>query len=249
MLMNFEISNPIKKVDLNSLTPIFFNNIKLIIPPQVYTPKEDTELIMKFLDERIKILSQYPLKKYRVLEMGCGSGIISLYLIKLFRSYQIDFFHIGIDINPIAIETSKKNSLLNKFDSYTNFIFGSFFTPLITNNQKLPYDLIIFNPPYLASELEIINDSNRKLIDLSWEGGLHGYEVTLEFLNQISQFTKKDGELILISSNLINQEPILAKIQENDMEIIEKKIIHIAYEDIILYHGKKKKNKEISCEN
>ena len=116
---------------------------------------------------------------------------------------------------------------------------GNLFEPLNTNELKEPYNLILFNPPYLQSEPDIINDSNRQLIDLAWDGGPSGNEVLLEFLNSVSQYLKKKGEIFFITSSLVNQEAIQHALEIQNLKILQQKSKHIFFEDIILYHCKK----------
>jgi len=102
-----------------------------------------------------------------------------------------------------------------------------------------PYDLILFNPPYLQSEPDIINESNRQLIDLAWDGGPSGNEVLLEFLNHLSPYLKKNGEIIFITSSLVNQKAIQHALEIQNLKTLEQRTKHIFFEDIILYHCKK----------
>jgi methylase of polypeptide subunit release factors len=89
------------------------------------------------------------------------------------------------------------------------------------------------------SEPDIINDSNRQLIDLAWDGGPSGNEVLLEFLNNVSQYLKQNGEILFITSSLVNQKPIQHTLEIQNVKILEQRTKHIFFEDIILYHCKK----------
>ncbi|MHA1726308.1 MAG: methyltransferase [Promethearchaeota archaeon] len=241
--------NNYKPVDFTKLSINDYFGLKIVVPNQVYSPMEDTDLSMRFLLQWVRKLEKsndpikYNLKNpCRILEMGCGSGILSLVLVNHFVKYKIPFYHTGIDINPLACETASYNAKMNHLQEFTHFYKGKFFAPLQTPQSKEPYDVIIFNPPYLASELDTINDSNRQLIDLAWEGGEEGNEVTLEFLSKISPFLKPQGELMLISSERINQKPILEALEKVQIEILEIMKQHVFFEDILLYHGKRIKN-------
>jgi len=137
------------------------------------------------------------------------------------------------------VETANYNAKKNQLENFIQFMEGNLFEPLNTNEMNEPYDLILFNPPYLQSEPDIINESNRQLIDLAWDGGPSGNEVLLEFLNHLSLYLKKNGEIIFITSSLVNQKTIQHALEIQNFKILKRKTKHIFFEDIILYHCKK----------
>ncbi|QEE15065.1 HemK2/MTQ2 family protein methyltransferase [Promethearchaeum syntrophicum] len=229
--------------DFSKYKIIEYYEINMVIPEQVYSPHDDTKLISEFILDWIKKI-QIPkrnlnIKPIRVLEIGYGPGTISLLLISRFLKKKVNFFHVGTEINPLAVETAKYNAKLNKLENYAQFLEGNLFKPLNTDELVQPYDLILFNPPYLQSDLDVINETNRQLIDLAWDGGPTGNEVLLEFLNHLSKFLKKNGELFFITSSLVNQETIQQALKIQEVKILEQKSHHIFFEDIILYHCKK----------
>jgi len=229
--------------DYSKYEIIEYLGINMAIPEQVYSPHDDTDLISEFILEWINKYEipkgNLSLKPIRVLEIGYGPGTISLLIISQFLKKKVNFFHAGTEINPLAVETANYNAILNKLEDKVHFLEGNLFEPLNTDELGTPYDLILFNPPYLQSEPDIINDTNRKLIDLAWDGGPTGNEVLLEFLNNLSKFLNKNGEIFFITSSLVNQETIQQTLKIQEFKILEQKSNHIFFEDIILYHCKK----------
>ena len=69
--------------------------IVLIVPPTVYPPKEDTDLMARTLHTLPN-----PQNK-RMLEVGCGSGALSLFAAHL--GYHIT----ACDINPFAVAATR----------------------------------------------------------------------------------------------------------------------------------------------
>lgn len=181
--------------DFSKYDIIDYFGINMAIPEQVYSPHNDTDLISEFMLEWIKKFEipkeNLRLNPIRVLEIGYGPGTISLLIISHFLKKKVNFFHAGTEINSLAQETAQYNAKLNNLENFVHFLEGNLFEPLNTNELKKPYDIILFNPPYLQSEPDIINESNRQLIDLAWDGGPSGNEVLLEFLNQLSPYLKK----------------------------------------------------------
>lgn len=120
-----------------------------------------------------------------VLEIGCGSGLISIYM-----ALKGAIVHCS-DIDPKAVMCTRYNAHLNGVDicamesDVFNAITGQFST-------------IIFNPPYLSGEQsEIDVDDSRQ-----WYGGQDGFDVTRKFLNQCGNFLRKGGSVYIILSSL-----------------------------------------------
>ena len=237
-------------VDWESLSKTSYCGLELVVPDQVYGPMEDTDLSIRFLRSWLVKLQKKrqittsqgaldPKKPIRILEIGCGSGILSLYLISRLVSMDYSFYHFGSDINPLATQTANFNAHLNQLDACAHFEAGEFFDALQKNPQQNPYDLVVFNPPYLANEPETINDQNRQLIDLSWEGGPNGSEITIEFLKRLPMYLKPEGEIMFISSSRVDQPPLLAALNSIGMEICETLTQKVFFEKIFLYHAKK----------
>ena len=228
--------------DFSNYEIIEYFGINMAIPEQVYSPHDDTDLLSEFILEWISKFEitkeNLSMKPIRVLEIGYGPGTISLIIIFHFLKKKKNFFHAGTEISPLAVETANYNAKLNNLENYVHFLEGNLFDPLNTNELNEPYDLILFNPPYLPSEPDIIDESNRQLIDLAWDGGLSGNEVLLEFINYLSLYLKKKGEIFFITSSLVDQETIQHALEIQNLKILEQKSQHIFFEDIILYHCK-----------
>ncbi len=121
------------------------------------------------------------------------------------------------------------------------FLEGDLFFPL----TKLPstvlstpsFNLIIFNPPYLPSEEEIINHSNRQPIDAAWDGGNTGDELLLRFLTEVPKYLASAGEIVFVSSSLVDQTKLLEALETQGFSLIQTEKIHIFFEDILCYHA------------
>lgn len=74
-------------------------------------------------------------KKQKILDLGCGSGILSIISAKLSYS-QID----AMDIDPIAVKTAKDNCAMNKVEKFIKVSCGE-----ITDISTKKYDIIVAN--------------------------------------------------------------------------------------------------------
>jgi release factor glutamine methyltransferase len=152
---------------------IHYKNTIIIIDPFVYEPCEDSFLLV---EAALSIITHSD----RILEVGCGSGIISA-VIKNNTKARIT----GIDINPHAAKCTKDNGV--------NAIQGDLLSCI-----RGKFDIIIFNPPYLPT-----NDEERTSdwINVALDGGSNGRHILDRFLEDaIDHLVEKGRILILISS-------------------------------------------------
>ena len=96
---------------------------------------------------------------------------------------------------------------------------------------KGKFDLIIFNPPYLPEDI--------KMKDLTADGGKKGYEAIERFLNNASNYLKKDGIILIVFSSLTKKGKVDEFIKNNllEFELLEKQ--HIFFEELYVYLIKK----------
>ena len=110
--------------------------IELIIPPTVYPPREDTNLMAN------RLIQLGPGKGRKFLEIGCGSGALSILASSL--GWKVH----ACDINPFAVATTRGNMAKN------------FQSGIIKEGGIGPdgfpfedkFDLIIWNLPYVPVE-------------------------------------------------------------------------------------------------
>jgi release factor glutamine methyltransferase len=150
---------------------------KLEKDPNVYDPAEDTMLLVKNLDVR---------KNDRVLEIGVGSGYISLIASQKAESV------LGIDINPHATRLAKINAKQNNVTN-VEFITSDLFTAI-----RGKFNLIIMNPPYLPQSI----DDKHEPIDYSWNSGDDGRLLTKRFVNEVEDYLSDNGRIQIIQSSL-----------------------------------------------
>jgi len=176
----------------------------------VYEPREDSTLL------------EYYVRKYAkdiVLDMGTGSGIQAITAAHSSKVKSI----LATDIQKSTIEYCKKCIKNNKIRFMVSDLFE--------NIKDKKFDTIIFNPPYLPEEL--------KVKDLTLEGGKKGYEVIGKFLDDVNNFLKTDGIILVVFSSLTKKEKVDEFIKNNllEFELLEKQ--HLFFEDLYVYSIKK----------
>ena len=83
-----------------------------------------TQLCLEILDRQLSPQVNTAINIHEpqlsMIDVGCGSGILSIAAVKLGMSYGL-----GVDVDPHAVEAAKKNSLLNAVQNQLDFHVGS----------------------------------------------------------------------------------------------------------------------------
>lgn len=157
-----------------------YNNLKIIQKKDGFCFGIDSILLSDFAKE-IKNNST-------VLDLGTGTGIISILLCEKTKLKKI----IGIEVQKEISEIAKKNIKLNKLENKFEIINEN-----IKNIEKIieknSIDAIVTNPPYKKDNTGIKNENKIKLISR------HEIEANLEDFIRISNKLLKDkGELYMV---------------------------------------------------
>ena len=126
---NLESNIVENKVNINGFDYIFYTDNGVF-------NKKGLDFGTRLLLENIKLND-----KNRFLDMGCGCGVVGLFLLKNNPQYIIDM----VDVNNRALELTKK--ALNKNNLEANVFYSDTYNSI--NNK---YDCIITNPPIHAGK-------------------------------------------------------------------------------------------------
>lgn len=146
----------------------------------VFKPTGTSQLLAHAVEDYIE--SSYSLK---VLDLGCGNGVIALYLKSRFQN--IDIF--ASDISEKAVAIGKKNA--KKLNLSVTFFQSNLFNALSPEDK---YDLIINDVSGISVSLAKLSDW---FIDVPCDSGQSGISLTRKVLQQSKKFLNKDGVLIL----------------------------------------------------
>lgn len=182
----------------------------------LYEPDDDSFLMVEVLDTELSSLkkSGVKLSTLNLLDMGSGSGVIGESALK--KGLTVVF----VDVNPVAIDfmekrfSKKKNALIVESDLF----------------ERVPakkFDIITFNTPYLPDDEE--------LQDLALHGGPVGYEVTLRFLENVTDYLSENGVLIFLISSLTHPDVVEAQLYKLnlDYKIVGRK--KLFFEELLVY--------------
>ncbi len=171
---------------------VHFNDFSFDVTDDVYEPAEDSFLFAQNLAVKQGEL---------VLDLGTGCGILGVVAAKGGASV------VAVDINPYAICCAKKNAKLNGVGDGISFVRGDLFAAL---KQGLRFDLVLFNAPYLPSEV----GEEDTWIGRSWAGGASGRVVVDCFISQVSGYLKSGGRVLLMQSTLTGVEETICAFEQ-----------------------------------
>lgn len=150
-----------------------YKDIRLEIPPDVFHPGFffSTQLLLQYI-------SKLSLKGSRFLELGCGSGLISI------AAAKKGALVIASDINPLAVEYLKKNCVKNKVKME---IIES---DLFRNISHQAFDIIAINPPYYRKQPLSAKDH-------AWFCGENG-EYFSDLFSSLGSHVHKETEILMV---------------------------------------------------
>ncbi len=177
-------------------------DIRIKVFPGVYEPSDDSYMLIETIDVK---------GDERVLDMGCGSGIVALHLAK--SGCDV----VAVDINDKAVENTMFNAKSNglKIKCMKSDLF---------ENVDGKFDIITFNPPYLPTEGE----------DRAWDGGKGGRKVIDRFLRDAWRYLTEGGKIYMVMSSLTDVDEIMECYKEiYSFKIMKQK--HIFFETIYVF--------------
>lgn len=120
-----------------------FRDITLVMQPPVFIPRPETEELVELILQQQIDLS----KRIRFLEIGCGSGAISLALLKSLPCAMAE----SADQSSMACLLTMKNAINLKLSDRIKVIQSKINDRLKCDEFKHKYDFIVSNPPYVPS--------------------------------------------------------------------------------------------------
>lgn len=176
-----------------------FLGLNILCDKRALIPRPETEELTKIIESEIT-------KQKTCLEIGAGSGCISIYLAKQFPKVQFTALDISTDAISLAEENAAQYELTN-----LRFFEADIF-------KKIPqkkYDIFISNPPYISTSEISELDTNVKEFEplLALDGGYEGVTFYKHFASIIQRVLNDNGKFYFEFG--IGQEKMLLEIFEN----------------------------------
>lgn len=143
----------------------------------VYPPSEDSELLIDALDVR---------RGERVLEIGCGSGVVSIHCALAGAEVVCG------DVNPRAVALTRMNAAAN------GAVLEAVETDVYSNVEGR-FDLVLFNLPYLPVE-------EGEGLARAWSGGPDGLGPLPRLLDGAPKHLLPGGRVVVVTSSLMDRK-------------------------------------------
>ncbi|MCB0685487.1 MAG: methyltransferase [Saprospiraceae bacterium] len=172
-----------------------YDNLKVRLFPSVFHPGFlfSTKVLLNFI-------RQLPLKDKKILELGAGSGMISLCLAR--KGAMVT----ASDINPEAIQAVKESSVINGLEVCA--IESDLYSAL----DQARFDYIIINPPYYpgvpASPLEYAFYCGED------------FDFFRRLFRDIDTHLMPSGQAFMVLSENVSIDKIREIAQENSLDLV-----------------------------
>ena len=150
--------------------------ISIAADPDVYPPSEDSILLIESLEVS---------PGERVLEIGCGSGVVSLHCAA--NGCEV----VCGDINPKAVDLARKNAIANGLNV-------SIVETDVYSAVEGRFDTIVFNLPYLP-----VDDEGE--LAKAWSGGDDGMGPLPALLQGAPGHLNEGGRVVVVVSSLMDR--------------------------------------------
>jgi len=197
------------------LNSIVFNNIKYSISkkdefdldwlPGVFKPNLTTELLIKAVSSKI-------MRTSKVLELGCGTGIVGL---ALNAEGMISQPIYASDLSEAATNCSKSN--FSKYGCDAEVRKGSLFDPW----AEYKFDVVVDDISGISEEVAKISPWFQ---GVPCQTGKNGTNLTIEIIEKASKYLTENGLLFFPVLSLSDSNSILQVAKENFKNI--EKVAH-----------------------
>lgn len=165
----------------------------------VLIPRPETEIL---IDKALEVLKD--IKSPKILEIGVGSGIISVMLALLIEDIKI----VAVDINEKALELAKRNAIKHGVADKITFIKSDLFTNV---PHDIKFDMVVSNPPYIADNYKL-----PKNVKYEPSNALFGGKVGDELLKNIIDSTlQKKIKYLFCEMGYDQKKPLSVYINEH----------------------------------
>ncbi len=179
-----------------------FDNMRLCTKGSVYFPREDSELAAHIVKMALANMND----GVKILDMGCGTGYLGIAAMRSPKVSSVCF----ADINPDAIECAKMNVTRNNpRNVQTSFVVSDLFS-----NVSGKFDIVMFNAPYLPDPSKDEITMNKEH-EIALSGGKDGIELSMRFIDGLSQHIEENSMVVLVGSTASNKDKLLNHITES----------------------------------
>eukprot|EP00047_Mylnosiga_fluctuans_P013127 m.29617 g.29617 ORF g.29617 m.29617 type:complete len:304 (-) comp4681_c0_seq2:200-1111(-) len=163
-----------------------FCELTLAMRPPVLIPRPETEVLAMLMRSHLRATGASS-----ILELGCGTGAISLALL-----HGCPGLHATVvDINPVAVELTRENAASTGLSDRITIVHGDLATVAVPGQ----FDAVVSNPPYVTTaemadlQPEIAWHEDRRALD----GGADGLDLARTIIARAREWLCRRGSLWL----------------------------------------------------
>jgi release factor glutamine methyltransferase len=164
-----------------------FWSLDLEVTREVLIPRPDTEVV---IEETLRISDELNKENLRILDVGTGSGAISIALATQLKDSTI----VAVDSSMEALRIARRNAEKYEMGERIHFLCGNLLKPL---SEK--FDIVVSNPPYVSeAEFERLPDEIRKFEPKgALVSGKDGTECYRELVEDAKYLLESGGWLVM----------------------------------------------------
>ena len=169
-----------------------FCGLEMAVDRRVLVPRQETEILAELGWQFLQQLSTFNPQPSTALDLGTGSGCLAIALAVKCQAAQVW----ASDVSPEALGLAKQNAARRNVAERIQFLHGDGFSPL---PEKLQFDLVISNPPYIpTAEIELLQPEVRDFDPRrALDGGPDGLVLFRRLAAEAGEFLKPGGRMML----------------------------------------------------
>ena len=202
-----------------------FYGLPMTVTPDVLIPRMDTELLV---DTAKEMLTGRQMDA-RILDLCCGSGCITCAIGHELPATRL----VAVDISASALEVCRKNIATNRLSSRAICVQAdATASPPLSMGQ---FDMIISNPPYIASDEIMTLDPSVRDFEPIWalDGGPDG----LKFYKAIIKYWKallRSGGALLFEVGEGQAEPVKEMLLAGGFRSVSTRLDTLGVERVVI---------------
>jgi release factor glutamine methyltransferase len=154
------------------------------VSPDVLIPRPETELIVEAVCEERERREDVR----TIVDVGTGSGCLAIVLAREFPGAKV----LAVDISAAALVVAANNAARHQVDRRVTFVCGDLLDPV-----QGPVDVIVSNPPYVPSGVELSLDIVRFEPAVALYSGRDGLTLVEKLVTSVRSRLADDGLFVM----------------------------------------------------
>lgn len=169
-----------------------FWSLDFVVDPRVLIPRPETELLVELCVQKSTAFAEKGVSPIRVLELGTGSGAVSVSLAKEVPAAMI----IATDTSRGALEVARLNVSRHGVSERVMLVQGNLWAPI---KRVAGFHLVVSNPPYVRTgDLEDLPPEVRDHEPRSsLDGGINGMDLIERIIREAAEHLLPEGWLLV----------------------------------------------------